>query len=67
MGRHPHHGDCSDATFDQNEARQLEGVELDRTFTDEASGKDVNRPQLQAMLEFVREGDLLVVHSMAVG
>lgn len=36
------------STFDQNVDRQLEGQSLDRTFTDKASGKDVNRPQLEA-------------------
>ena len=49
---------------DQNTARQLDGIPLDRTFTDLASGKDTGRPQLQALLEFVREGDTVVVHSM---
>ena len=49
---------------DQNDARQLDGVTLDKIFTDKASGKDTNRPQLQAMLEFVREGDVIFVHSM---
>jgi len=52
------------STEDQNTARQLEGVELDKTFTDMVSGKDVNRPELQRMLEFVREGDLVIIHSM---
>jgi DNA invertase Pin-like site-specific DNA recombinase len=33
-------------------------------FTDKASGKDTKRPQLQACLEYLRDGDLLVVHSM---
>jgi len=42
----------------------LEGQSLDRTFTDKASGKDVNRPQLEALLTFAREGDTVVVHSM---
>jgi len=37
---------------------------LDRTFTDKACGKDTNRPQLQAALQYAREGDTLVVHSM---
>lgn len=49
---------------DQNQARQLENVALDRTFTDCASGKDRNRPGLTALLSFVREGDVVVVHSM---
>jgi DNA invertase Pin-like site-specific DNA recombinase len=31
---------------------------------DEASAKDVHRPQLIAMLEFVREGDTVICHSM---
>ncbi len=33
------------STLDQNIARQLDGVAVDRTFTDSASGKDMNRPQ----------------------
>lgn len=48
----------------QNDARQLDGITLDKTFTDKASGKDTERPQLQALLEFVREGDTVLVHSM---
>jgi len=52
------------STLDQNTERQLEGVELDRVFTDKASGKDAARPQLQAALEYLREGDTLMVHSM---
>jgi len=52
------------STLDQNESRQLEGVQLDKRFVDKASGKDTKRPQLQAALDYVREGDVLVVHSM---
>jgi DNA invertase Pin-like site-specific DNA recombinase len=52
------------SSVDQNTVRQLEGVRLDRVFTDKASGKDTKRPQLEAMLEFVREGDAVLVHSM---
>jgi len=52
------------SSFDQNPERQLEGVAVDREFTDKASGKDVRRPQLDALLAFVREGDTVVVHSM---
>src|SRR3989339_329275 len=52
------------STFDQNPARQLEQVHVDRVFTDKASGKDANRPQLESLLAFVREGDTVVVHSM---
>jgi DNA invertase Pin-like site-specific DNA recombinase len=53
---------CS--TIEQNTARQLEGVQVDKVFEDHASGKDTARPQLQAALEWAREGDVLVVHSM---
>jgi len=52
------------SSTDQNTGRQLEGVALDKTFTDKASGKDVQRPQLKAALEFLREGDVLIVLSM---
>lgn len=52
------------STTDQNTDRQLEGVEIDKVFTDKASGKDTQRPQLETMLSFVREGDTVVVHSM---
>lgn len=51
------------SSTDQNPERQLE-VDVDRTFIDYASGRDTNRPQLNALLEFVREGDTIVVHSM---
>ncbi|MYL85335.1 recombinase family protein, partial [Desulfovibrio aerotolerans] len=49
---------------DQNPERQLEHVQVDKVFTDKASGKDTRRPQLDALLAFVREGDTVVVHSM---
>ena len=48
----------------QNPGRQLDGVELDRVFTDTVSGKSAARPQLQAMLAYVRDGDTVIVHSM---
>lgn len=52
------------STVDQNTSRQLDGVPLDRIFEDKASGKDTKRPKLQEMLEYVREGDTVMVHSM---
>ena len=52
------------SSIDQNTVRQLDGVQLDRVFTDKASGKDTNRPQLKAAMEYLRDGDVLVVHSM---
>lgn len=52
------------STVDQNTDRQLDGVELDKMFTDKASGKNTDRPELARAVEYVREGDTLVVHSM---
>jgi DNA invertase Pin-like site-specific DNA recombinase len=52
------------SSVDQNTVRQLDGVQLDKTFTDKASGADTNRPQLKAGSEYLRDGDVLVVHSM---
>src|SRR6266568_6321398 len=52
------------SSVDQHSERQLDGIALDQTFIDTASGKDVARPQLEALLTFVRRGDTVVVHSM---
>jgi DNA invertase Pin-like site-specific DNA recombinase len=52
------------SSLDQNAERQLDGIHLDKVFTDKASAKDTNRPQLQAVLNHIRPGDTLVVHSM---
>ncbi len=52
------------SSIDQNTARQLDGIHLDRVFEDRASGKDTRRPRLQELLAYVREGDTVVVHSM---
>jgi DNA invertase Pin-like site-specific DNA recombinase len=52
------------STLDQNGKRQLEGLVLDRVFTDKASGRDTARPQLAELLSFARDGDTVVVHSM---
>lgn len=48
----------------QNTERQLDGIELDRVFEDKCSGSNTDRPQLQAMLKHVREGDTIHVHSI---
>lgn len=52
------------SSVDQNTERQLDGVVLDKVFTDKASGKNTDRPQLTAALDYLRDGDTLVVHSM---
>lgn len=52
------------STIDQNTDRQLVGLELDKVFIDKASGKDTQRPELMAMLAYVRDGDQIHVHSL---
>ena len=52
------------STEDQNEARQISAFKeygINKIFVDKQSGKDTNRPQLKAMLEYIREGDTVVV------
>ena len=44
------------SSFDQNPERQLEGIPIDRVFTDKVSGKDTQRSQLDTLLTFVRHG-----------
>jgi DNA invertase Pin-like site-specific DNA recombinase len=52
------------SSFEQNPERQLAGTAVDRLFTDKASGKDAKRPELEALMAFVRDGDIVVAHSM---
>jgi len=52
------------SSLDQNFERQLEGVKLDKCFIEKASGKDTARPQLEAMLNYARDGDVIIIHSM---
>lgn len=52
------------STTEQNPDRQLENVSVDKKFIDYASAKSKNRPQLISMLEFAREDDIIIVHSM---
>ena len=52
------------SSFEQHPDRQLDGLTVDRQFLDRASGKDTQRPQLAALLQFARDGDTVVVHSM---
>ncbi len=56
------------STFDQNEGRQVEMMKtrnIDKTFTDKASGKDTERLQLTAMLDYAREGDTVFIESFS--
>ena len=56
------------STAEQNEARQVEALRshnIDKWFTEKISGKNTHRPQLQAMLDFVREGDTVYIHDFS--
>ena len=58
----------SDERGRQNTARQdiiMKELDVERVYTDKASGKDTKRPQLQEMLSFVRDGDAVVVESIS--
>ena len=52
------------SSFGQNTERQLLDVKLDKTFTDKISGQNVDRPQLIACIDHLRERDVLHVHSI---
>ena len=51
------------STLEQNTCRQLDGHQLDRVFVDHASGRDTSRPEFAALLRFVCDGDVVMVHS----
>lgn len=54
------------STKEQNEDRQVEALQkfgIDKFFCEKRSGKNTNRPELQKMLEYVREGDTVYIHS----
>lgn len=56
------------STVEQNEARQLEALkkyDIEKWYTEKVSGKDTNRPKLQEMLDFVREGDTVYIHDFS--
>ena len=56
------------STAEQNEARQLEAMKkysIDKYFTEKVSAKDTNRPKLQELLDFVREGDTIHIHDFS--
>ncbi len=52
------------STSDQNPDRQLEGIQVDKKFIDYASAISLNREQLKAIIDYVRDGDIVIVHSM---
>lgn len=56
------------STVEQNEARQevlMEQLCVEKIFMDKMSGKSKERPQLKEMMQFVREGDIVIVESIS--
>lgn len=52
------------SALDQNPDRQIEALQVEKLYIDKASGSSTDRPQYQMMLDFIRQGDHLIVHSM---
>jgi DNA invertase Pin-like site-specific DNA recombinase len=52
------------SSIDQNPERQLQGIQLDKVFIEHASGSSIKRPQLDAMINYVRDDDIIYVHSL---
>lgn len=54
------------STEEQNTARQEEAMKaqgVERVYIEKISGKNTDRPQLKSMLDFIREGDTVIVES----
>jgi DNA invertase Pin-like site-specific DNA recombinase len=61
-------GYCRISHRTQNEARQIKALKdqhVEKIFLDKLSGKNTNRPNLQEMLNFIREGDVLIIESIS--
>ena len=56
------------SSVDQNEARQMvtmNNYKVEKIYQEKVSAKDTNRPKLKEMLEFIREGDIVVIHDFS--
>ena len=56
------------STKEQNTARQdelMKKLEVEKVYTDRMSGKNTDRPELHKMMDFVREGDTVIVESFS--
>ena len=56
------------STIEQNEARQTEAMKgkgIEKYYIEKVSAKDTNRPKLQEMIEYVREGDEVYIHDFS--
>lgn len=61
---------CRVSTAEQNEARQIKaaldlGIDQEQIYIDKQSGKNADRPQLNALLSFCRKGDILYCESIS--
>ena len=53
------------STIEQNTTRQLDGLILDKVYTDTCSGKDTQRPALTELINYARSGDVVHVHDIS--
>ena len=56
------------STAEQNEQRQIEAMkryDIEKYYIEKVSGKDTNRPKLQELLDFAREGDTIHIHDFS--
>lgn len=53
------------STIEQNTVRQLDGIELDKRFEDKCSGSNSDRPALNQLKDYGREGDKVLVHDIS--
>ena len=53
------------STIEQNTTRQLDGLTLDKVYTDTCSGKDTQRPALTELINYARSGDVVHVHDIS--
>jgi Site-specific recombinases, DNA invertase Pin homologs len=56
------------STQEQNTGRQIEALKpynIEKTYEEKISGKDTNRPELKAMIEFARENDTIYIESIS--
>ena len=61
-------GYCRVSTVEQNEGRQVEALKphhIDKWYIDKCSGKNTDRPQFKAMLDYIREGDTVFVEDFS--
>lgn len=56
------------STEEQNEARQVEALQkhgVEKIYIEKRSGKNLDRPVLQELLEYIREGDTVYIHDLS--